>query len=97
MNEKNEKITKRSHAFKGYSSSYYVKILNSELQLKDFESSIRNKVKYLLSELKGFIFTTTLVLEFEKMQSDYKTLCNTFYLNSKANTINKSNIYDAFE
>ena len=43
LNKNNVKITKRSHAFKGYASSYNVKILNSfnpELQLKDTESAI---------------------------------------------------------
>ena len=37
LNEKNGKITKRAHAFKGYASSYNVEILNffnPELQLK---------------------------------------------------------------
>ena len=47
-NEKNIKITKRAHVFKGYASSYNVEILNSfnpELQLKDTESWIKNKLK----------------------------------------------------
>ena len=38
LNEKNVKITKRVHTFKGYASSYNVGILscfNPELQLKD--------------------------------------------------------------
>ena len=55
--KKNAKITKRSHAYKGYPSTHSVKIFNSfnpELQLKDTEYAIRNKLKYLLTELKGF-------------------------------------------
>ena len=47
MNEKIVKITKQSRAFKGYASSYNVEILNSfnpELQLKDTESAIKNKL-----------------------------------------------------
>ena len=47
-NEKNIKITKRAHVFKRYASSYNVEILNSfnpELQLKDTESGIKNKLK----------------------------------------------------
>ena len=47
LNKKNVKITKRAHAFKGYSSSYYVEILNSfkpEIQLKDIESAIKSKL-----------------------------------------------------
>ena len=45
---KNAKITKRYHVYKGYSSTYNAKILNSfdtESQLIDTESAIRNKLK----------------------------------------------------
>ena len=45
---KNIKIKKTTHAFKVYLSSYNVEILNSfnpELQLKDTENAIKNKVK----------------------------------------------------
>ena len=85
LNKNNVKITKRSHAFKGYASSYNVKILNSfnpELQLKDTESAIENKLKDLLSELKYFKFVTTLDLEFRKVQRDDKTLYSSSYSNS---------------
>ena len=54
------KITKRAHAFKGYASSYNVEIVNSfdsELQLKDTESTIEK-----LTELTGFKFMKRLVL-----------------------------------
>ena len=50
--------TKRSHAYKGYVSSYNVETLNSfnpELQLQDTKSAIRNKLINLLSELKYYI------------------------------------------
>ena len=94
-------MVKQSHAFKGYVSSYNVKILNSsnpELQPKDTESEIQNKLTDLLSELKGFKFVITLVLEFKKIQSDDKTLQGTFYSNSKAETIiNLSDIDDVFK
>ena len=41
---------------------------------------------------------TTLVLELKKIQSDEKTLCSTFYLNSKAEIIiDEGNIDDVFE
>ena len=71
MNEKNVKITRRVHDFKGYANLYNVKILNSfnpELQLKDTESAIKNKLKNILTELKGFKFVTTLALKFKKKQ-----------------------------
>ena len=97
----NAKISKQSHAFKGYASSYNVEILNSsnpELQLKDTEFSMKNKLRDLLSKLKGFKFVITLVLEFKKIQSDDKTLYGTFYLNSKAETIiNESGNDDVFK
>ena len=57
LKEINAKITERSHAYKGYASTYSVKILNSfnpELYLKDIEYAIRNKLTDLLTELKGF-------------------------------------------
>ena len=50
------KITKRSHAFKGFASPYDVEILNSfdpEPQLKNTESTIKNKFKKMLSELNS--------------------------------------------
>ena len=52
LNEKNIKITKWAHAFKGFASSYNVEILNSfnpELKLKDSESSIKSKLIDLLN------------------------------------------------
>ena len=49
--------------------TYNVEIMNCfnhELQLKDTESAIKNKLKHLLTELKGFSFRfmKTLVLGF---------------------------------
>ena len=75
LDEKNVKITKLSRAFKGYASSNNVTILNSfnpELQLKDAESTIKNKLMDLLSELKCFKFVTKLVLELKKIECDVK-------------------------
>ena len=87
MNEKNVKITKREHAFKGYASTYNVEISNSfnpELQLKDTESAIK--------------FVTTLVLVFKKIESEDKTKYDNFYSSSKAEIIiNKSDIDVVFQ
>ena len=61
--------------FKGYASSYNAENLNSfnpEVQLKDTESTIKNKLIDLLTQLKGFKFLTTLVLEFKKIDKDDK-------------------------
>ena len=77
LNEKkNVKIAKRAHTFKAFASSSNAEILNSfvpELQLKDAESAIKNKLKKLLSELRGIKCVATLVLVFKKIESDYKT------------------------
>ena len=54
LNKKNVKTTKRERASKGFASTHNVKILNSlnpELQLKDTESAIKNKLKEILSQL----------------------------------------------
>ena len=63
---------------------------NPELSLNNTESSIKNKLIDLLSELRGFKFVTTFLEEFKKN--------STFCLNSKVGTvINKSDIDNAFE
>ena len=72
--------TKRSHAFKGFSSSHNVKILNCfdpKLQLEDTKSEINSKLINLLTQLKGFKFVTTLLLAFKKIESDDKTKYDT--------------------
>ena len=59
----NVKITKQEHAFKGFSSTYNVEILNSfnsKVQLKDTESAVRSKLIELLTQLKGFKWMATL-------------------------------------
>ena len=83
LTKKKAKITKRSHAYNGYGSSYIADILNSfnpELQLKNSESAIRNKLMGLMTELKGFKFVMTLVIEFKKIESKDATKYTTFYL-----------------
>ena len=48
LNEKNVEITKRTHAFKDYASSYDVETLKSfdpELKLKYTKYAIKNKLK----------------------------------------------------
>ena len=87
MNEKNIKITKREHAFKGYASTYNVEILNSfnpELQLKNFMSTIKSKLIELLTQLREFKFVALLALVFKKIESEDKTKYDNFYSSSKA-------------
>ena len=97
LSEKNVKLTKRAYAFKGYASSYSVEMLHSfnfELQIKDTESAIKNKLIDLLTQLKGFNFVTTLVLVFKNIESDDKIKYGNFYSHSKAEIIiNESTIY----
>ena len=84
--------------FKGYAGTYNAEMLNSfnpELQLK---SPIKNNLKKLVSELRGFKFVTTLVLEFKKVESEDNIKYDTFYSSSKAEVItNDSDIDDVFE
>ena len=86
---------------KGNASSYDVEILNSfnlEPQLGDIESAIKNKLKKILTELRGFKFMTILALVLKEIESDDKTKYYTLYSNSKAEIIiNESNTDDVFE
>ena len=59
---------------------------NPALQLKDTESTIKNKQIDLVSELRGFEFVTALVLEFKKIESGDETKYNSFCSNSKSET-----------
>ena len=80
LNQKNVKITKLAHAFKGFARFFNVEILysfNHELQIKDTESA----TKELITKIRGFKFVTTLVLVFKKVVSDNKTKCDTFHSN----------------
>ena len=64
-------------------SSYNVDNLNPfnpELEHKDTASVIRNKLTDLLTELRGFTFLKTLVIE---LKSDDEAKYTTFYSNSK--------------
>ena len=92
---------KQPFTYEGYGSAYNAKILNYfnlELQLRDTESAIRNKLKDLVKEFKGFKFVKTLVLEFKKIEVDDETKYGIFSLSSKAETvINESDINDVFE
>ena len=98
---KNTKIRKRSHAYGGCAFTHNFGILNSfnpELQFKDNEFAVKNKLKDLLIELKEFKFVTTLVLELQKIECNDETTYSTFYSTSKAEVIiNESDIDDVFE
>ena len=50
---------------------------------------MKNKLTDILTELRGFKFVKTLVLEFKKIENDDKTKYSTFYLNSKAEILMK--------
>ena len=57
----------------------YLNSFNSELQLKDTQSTIKNKLKKNLTELRGSKFMATLVLVFKKIEVDDKTKYSTSY------------------
>ena len=59
------------------------------------ESAIKNKLADLLSGLKDFKFIITLVLELKTIQSDDKSIYNTFYSNSKAETIINDDVFES--
>ena len=70
LNEKNVKIKKQAHTFKGFASAYNVWILNSfnpELQLKETGSAIESKLIDSLTQSKGFKFMAMVFLVFKKM------------------------------
>ena len=71
---------------------------NPDLQLKDTEFRIKDKLIDLVCKLKDYKFMAELVLEFRKLENDDTTKYSTFYSNSKAETtINESDIDDVFE
>ena len=98
LKEKNVKITKQEHAFKGYASSYNVDILNSFNSKLHLQYGIKSKLTELLSQLKGFKVVTTLILVFKKIESKDKTKYDSFYSSSKAEiVINDSEIDNVFQ
>ena len=73
-------------------------LLTLNYNLKDTESAIKNRLKKLLSKLKGCKFVTSLVLVFKKIESQDKTKFHNFHSSSKAEIIiNESEIDDVFE
>ena len=91
---------KQPFTYEGYGSAYNAKILNYfnlELQLRDTESAIRNKLKDLVKEFKGFKFVKTLVLEFKKTEVDDETKYGIFSLSSKADTVIDESDINVFE
>ena len=68
---------------------------NPEIQLKDPEYAIRNKLIDLLTELKDFKFMTILALEFKKEKMMIKKY-STFHPNAKAETITNESDIDMY-
>ena len=97
INEKNVKITKRKHAFKGFASPYNFELLNPfnlELHSEDTEYAIKSKLIDILPELRGIQFVTASVLVFKKIEREDKTKYELFYSNSKAEIIINKNVID---
>ena len=71
---------------------------NPKLQPRNIESSIKNKIRKLLTELRLFKFVTTLDLVDNIEHDNNKKKHETFYSPSKAETIiNKRDIDDVFK
>ena len=69
LHGKKPKIKKQTYASKNYTHSCNIEILcscNPEPNHKNTKFAIKYKLKYLLNELRGFIFAITLVLKFKK-------------------------------
>ena len=65
---------------------------------KDIEYATKNKLKKILSELRGFKFLITLGLVFKKIESDDKTKYYSFHSSSKTEIIIiESDIDDVFK
>ena len=62
-------------------------LLIRNCNLKDTKSARKTKVIYLLAQLKGFRFVTTLVLVFKKIETESKTKYDHFYSNSMKMTL----------
>ena len=54
-----------------------------ELHLRYTESAIKNKLKKILTKLRGFKFITALVLVFKKIETDDKTKYYIFFQTQK--------------
>ena len=55
----------------------YLNSFNPELELKDTESTIKNKLKKKLTELREFKLMATLVLAFKNIEVDDQTKYST--------------------
>ena len=76
------------HSVEGFTSSYNVEILKSfnPEEQRNTESIIKSKLICLLTQFKVFKFATTLVLVFEKIESEDKTVWHfLFKLKSRNN------------
>ena len=74
---KNAKLTKWANVFKNHAHTCNVEILNSfnpDLQPRITEFVIKNKLKNLLNELKGFKFVIILSLNKKKQYTLFKCL-----------------------
>ena len=66
----------------------FLNFFNLELQLNDTKSTIKNKFKKFLPELRGFKLVITLVFAFRNIESEDKTKYDNLYSSSKAEIVN---------
>ena len=89
-------IVKNKTAFSGYATSYKIEIVDKRdviVQLKASEISIKELLKVLFIELKGFKYQITLAVLLSKMKNNGEIEYSTVYFNSLTKTV----IGDKFE
>ena len=83
-------IIKKNHAFKGYTKSFKVEIIEKKdliNQLEASKSSIKDLFRDLLNETKGFKYQLTLRVLLKKYEPNGEIQFRLVYFNSKAKTV----------
>ena len=87
-------VIKTNHAFRGYATSYKVKLFEKKdpiEQLEGSKSSIKDLLSDLLDETKGFKYHVTQKVLLKKIQVKCRNLIcsNLFLFNSSDNLVSK--------
>ena len=78
-------VSKKSSAFSGYARSYKIEIVDNKdplVQLEASKSSIKDLLKDLLIELKGFKYQVTLTVLLSKIKGDESIEYSDVHFNS---------------
>ena len=83
-------VSKKSSAFSGYARRYKVEIVDNKdpiVQLEASKSSIKDLLKDLLIELKGFKYQVTLTVLLSKVKGDESIEYSAVHFNSTTKTV----------